>query len=508
MKNISLNQCLTTTVGIFFLIALTGCDNFLKPQPQAFESNETFFTSNDQFIQAVNGAYARLQDWVLQAHILEELRSDNTGFDKELNLGVSSTRFSIEWFVMDSSEDPLNSAWNTIYTGIKDVNSPMSQIDIGKESGNLDQNLGTRLEGELKFLRAFFYFTAVRLWGDVPLILEPLTGGLEAFQIERNPQEEVYEVIVQDLTDAEAALPESYSGSDAGRVTSGAAKTLLAKVYLRRAEYGQAEQKLREVIDSNQYSLLPDYADIFDPQNKYHAESIYEVSFKEGDEGESSNFMYQFAPKASFPEVVPVEVSDGTWGRNIPTRQLVDAYEEDDLRKDVSIGFFDREGIDPIPYVTKWKEATDTNFARQDHNWPLLRYADVLLMLAEAINEQGYDAGEPFDLLNQVRNRAGLSSLTSTDVPDQETFRQALLDERRFELVFENHRWHDLIRFGVAVETMRTHGELAIENPSTPFTPVHPLDPNAYNVEPFMLLYPIPESELTVNPNMVQNPGY
>ncbi|MDX1627934.1 MAG: RagB/SusD family nutrient uptake outer membrane protein [Fulvivirga sp.] len=507
MKNLSLRQCTISMAGLLLVIFLTSCeDNFLEPVPQTFESTQNFFESNDQFIQAVDGAYARMQEWVLQAHILEEMRSDNTTHDQQLTKGVTRSLARPDWFIMDAAEPELENAWDAIYTGIKDANVPLSEIENGIETGNLDQELGRRLEGELKFLRAFFYFTAVRFWGDVPLLLEPLTGGLQAFETEQSPKSEVFETIISDLTEAEAALPENYTGSNLGRATRGAAKTLLAKVYLRRGNYAEAEQKLREVINSNQYSLLQNYADIFDPQNKYHSESIFEVSFKQGDEGESSNFLYQFAPVGSFPEIVPVEV--GSWGRNLPTRQLVAAYEEDDIRKEVSIGFFDRFDIDQVPYITKWSEATDQNFARQNHNWPLLRYADVLLMLAETINEQGYDTGQPFDLLNQIRTRAGLSSLTPTDLPDQEAFRNALLHERRVELAFENHRWHDLVRFEMAVEKMNAHGKLLKENPPTPFTSVNPLDPNAYNVESFMILYPIPENELLTNPNMVQNAGY
>lgn len=504
----SLKKCLKRFIGIFLIIAFVGCDNFLNTKPETFESNENFYTSDDQFIQAVNGSYARLQDWILQAHVLEEMRSDNTTFDQQLNKGVTRSLSKPEWFVMDSNEREVHNAWNAIYTGIKDINVPLAQIDKGIEKGNLSQDLGERLEGELKFLRAYFYFTAVRFWGDIPLLLEPVKGGLEAFEIEQTSKAEVYEVIIQDLMKAESVLPKSYSGSDRGRVTSGAAKTLLAKVYLTRGEYIEAEQKLREVVNSNQYSLLSNYSDIFDSNNKYHAESILEVQFKEGDEGESSNFIYQFAPVSSFPEIIPVEVSDGTWGRNLPTRELVNNYEEGDIRKEVSIGFFDRHDIDNIPYIAKWEETTNTDFSRTNHNWPLLRYADVLLMLAEAINEQGYAPGEPFDLLNQVRNRANLSSLGPANLPDQQAFREALLRERRVELAFENHRWADLIRFDVAVETMRNHGQNISENPTTPYTAVNPLHSNAYDVQPYMLLYPIPETELIRNPNIVQNSGY
>lgn len=494
-------------IGLLFIVLFTGCDNFLQPEPESIATNANFFKNNDQFIQATDAAYNQLQSWVLQAHILEETRSDNTHFDNGLNRGVLRSLVRIDWFVLRSDEPAIENAWNSLYSGIKDVNLPLSKLENGMQNGTLDSDLGQRLEGELKFLRGYFYFTAVRLWGDVPLILEPFNSGLNTFEIKQSPKDEIFDVIIQDLQDAESMLPESYDNTSLGRATSGAAKALLAKVYLWRGNYSDAEAKSREIVSSNQYALLEDYEDVFDPQNKFNSEIIHEVPFKEGSEGESSNLIYQFSPVGGFPEVIPTLVGDGTWGRNLPTWQFVDAYEEGDVRKDASIGYFDPDGVN-IPYIKKWDEATDDNFARTNHNWPLIRYADVLLMLAEAINEQGYNPQEPFDLLNEVRDRAGLAALTPADLPNQETFRRALLDERRFELAFENKRWYDLVRSGYAVETMRAHGEEAIKNPSTPITETTPLDENAFNVESYMTLYPIPENELIINPNMEQNPGY
>jgi len=495
-------------VGVLLVLTFGGCDNFLQPDLKTTPTKSSFFKSEDQFLQAVDGAYASLQPWILQAHVLEEGRSDNTTYDNQLNRGVLRSLSRIDWFVMDTSEPQLSNAWSNIYQGIKDANVPLAQIPDGIENGYLDQNLGKRLEGELKFIRAYYYFTAVRLWGNVPLILKPITSGLKAFDIKQAPQDEVFNAVIQDLNDAVNNLPAKYTDANVGRVTSGAAKTLLAKVYLWRNEYSKAENLLREIVNSGTYSLLPNYADIFSPQNKNNAESIFEIQFQEGDKGESSNFIYQFVPRGSYPEIIPKLVGDGIWGENLPTRELVSSYEDGDIRKDISIGFFNRSDIDSIPYVKKWDHATDPNFARTDDNWPVLRYADVLLMLAGAINDQGYETGEPFDLLNKVRNRAKLPSLTPNDLSDQKSFRKALLHERRVELAFENHRWFDLIRYGVAVDTMRVHGQIAIQNPATPFTSVTPLDPNAFNVQPYQLLYPIPESELIVNPNMKQNPGY
>lgn len=505
MKKLSLKQVRNITI-LLLLIVYTGCESegFLSPEPETIETGANFFETEDQFLQSVNGAYSRLQEWVLQAHVLLEARSDNTTNDNELNRGVLASISRIDWFGMRADESEVEQAWNTLFTGIKDANLPLSELDRARQNGILEEELAQRLEGELKFLRGFFYFTAVRLWGDVPLILEPFSSGLETFEIVRNPKEEVFEAILQDLRDAETLLPESFDSSNKGRATSFAAKAMLAKVYLWQSNFANAEEKLREIVNSNRFSLLQDYSRIFDPDNKFNDEIIHEVPFKQGSEGESSNFIFQFAPVGSFPEVIPRLVSDGTWGKNLPTLQLVNAYEDGDLRREASIGIFDPQG-ENIPYVKKWDEATNEDFARTNHNWPLIRYADVLLMLAEAINEQGGNMSEAETFLNQVRNRAALNDTTTMG---QSELRDIILQERRFELAFENHRWFDLVRKGVAVEVMRAHGEEFTDNPPTPFNQVNPLPDDAFNVQEFMTLYPIPENEIILNDNMTQNPGY
>jgi len=494
---------IVSTLCISF--AFTGCtDEFLSPNPETTSTSANFFEKEDHFRQSVNGAYASLQDWVLQAHVLLEGRSDNTTFDNGLNRGVLRSNLRIDVFVTRSDEPEIGNAWNTIYSGIKDINLPLSELESAVERGILGSDLASRLEGELKFLRGYFYFTAVRLWGNIPLIAEPFTTGLSTFEIEQSPKEEVFNTIIQDLQDAESLLPESYEVSNLGRPTSWAAKALLAKVYLRRDEYVNAEEKLSEIITSGQFSLLQDYGSIFDPQNKFNSEIIYSVPFKQGSEGESSNFIFQFAPVGSFPEVIPTLVGDGTWGRNLPTWQLVNQYEDGDSRKNASVGIYRPDG-DSIPYVKKWDEATSEEFARTDHNWPLIRYADVLLMMSEAINEQGGRLPDALTYVNQIRNRAGLSDTTASG---QEILRDIILHERRIELAFENQRWFDLVRSEKAIERMRNHGNKLRKNPPTQYTQTTPLPDNAFKMEDFMTIYPIPQNELIANDNMNQNPGY
>jgi hypothetical protein len=270
----------------------------------------------------------------------------------------------------------------------------------------------------------------------------------------------------------------------------------LGKVYLTQRNFAQAAATLKEVIDQaaeNKYMLLPNYADVFRVTNENHRESIFDVQFKKGGTGEGSPFTNQFAPRAS--GTIVTKVGPGL-GYNIPTQDMDDAYEPGDLRKAVSMsaGYMNGSTFVASKYVTKYLDVPfQANDA--DNNWPVLRYADVLLMYAEALNEQGFVADGPaFDYLNQVRARAGLPARTAVNadpalqVADQAAFRLAVEQERRVELAFENHRWFDLVRTGRAIDVMAAHG---------------------IAIEPYQLLYPAPQSQIDINPAIItQNPGY
>ena len=257
------------------------------------------------------------------------------------------------------------------------------------------------------------------------------------------------------------------------------------------------------------YSLLTgsptSYRDVFDPANKGNSEIIFDVQYLGSEEGQGSNFMYQFAPNNSGnivtgdPQIINL---GGGSGWNTPTQDMIRAYEPGDLRMDISLqtGFTDNEGnfVDQ-PYVSKYNFGFELS-GSTDVNFPTFRYADVLLMRAECLNEQGYTAdGEAFELLNQIRNRAGLANLTSAGAPNQQAFRDALLQERRVELAFENHRWYDLLRSGEAVSIMNTHGEEEIQLRS------NIIPSGAYQVTENKLLVPIPQREVTID-NLEQNP--
>ncbi|WP_162340711.1 RagB/SusD family nutrient uptake outer membrane protein [Cyclobacterium salsum] len=502
----------TITLNIqfrFIVLAVflgSGCsEDFLTVTPNHYITEADFFQTDDDFIQATNGVYGDLQTFTLSAHILQEGRSDNTTYDNALDqgaLGGAAQLGFLDQFNETSDSNSISGPWNQIYNAIKDCNFPLSYL----ETATIDPDLARRIEGELRFFRAYFHFIAVQYWGDVPLLLEPITTAEQAFAIERTPISEVYQAIIADVQFAISSLEPSYTGGNKGRVTSYAAKMLLAKVYMTSTDYrdyGLAQQELEDIVNSGLFEIIPSYADLFDPAMKNSKESIFEVQYLDGTAGEASNFIYQFAPFGSRGTVFLGPGNGG--GRNIPTLDMINTYEVNDLRKDVSIGYFDR-GTLSVPYAKKYDNDVDPDFATTPDNWPIYRYADVLLLLAEAINEQAYNPGLPFTYLNEIRSRANLPDLTTTDLPNQDAFRTAIAHERRVELAFENHRWFDLLRTGKAIEVMSAYGQVELANPTTPPPNFLPFDENSWVITPNKLLYQLPSEELNLAPFIQQNP--
>jgi tetratricopeptide (TPR) repeat protein len=294
------------------------------------------------------------------------------------------------------------------------------------------------------------------------------------------------------------------SKQEAGRATSGAARTLLANVYIVQKKWAEAEALLKEVVNSNEYALMADYAEAFsgNAANKNNKESVFEVQFLEGAAGLNGNFMYQFMPRPISPtEIVTImgttnpQPLDGE-GNNIPTPDIIAAYEEGDKREDVSIGYITLAGSarsnKVYPYIKKFAKphALHNNHGM---NWPIYRYSEVLLFLAEALMEQGKDA-EAVQHLNMVRNRAGLKDFAGGDL------REAIYQERRVELAFENKRWFDLVRTGRAVEVITAYGIRIKANPQAYYYP-EGTAPRSHAFSNITLFYGLPADEAALSPH-------
>lgn len=486
---------------LVLLLSLTvACSDFLNVRPVTFVGGEDYYSTEEQIITAVNGVYGRLQGvYTGNLYVFTEMRSDNTTFFYNPNNRCCVPREEVDYFLMNSVNDRLENNWLNLYNAIQQSNVVLNRIgDVEIGAAGLRE----RLIGEVKFLRAFCYFHLVRLHGAVPLKTEEIRSPDQVFSAEKASVDEVYDQILLDVKEAANNLPPQYSGSDVGRVTKGAALTLLGDVYLAREDFEAAASVLEEVVRSGQYELLADYASVFDPSHKNHKESIFEVQYSASIDGENSNFIFIFGPWNAGVELTGYQGQ--LESMNIPTPDMIRAYEEGDLRKDASVGFYIEEGNrnyeeaigDSLPYIKKYHHPPYAREGQSDDNWPVYRYAEVLLMLAESLNEQG-QISKSVEYLNLVRTRAGLEALS---ISDQSAMREAILQERRVELAFENKRWYDLLRSGRAIEVMTKHGEEERNR-------LRRITSEMFHIEEYQLLYPIPAREIRLN-KLEQNHGW
>ena len=488
-------------------LCVGGCKkDFLDQQPEASLTGVNFWKTESDLKQGVVGAYSSLRGMGTFSYwLFGEMRSDNTTFQYNAPQRGQENREQVDQFIANSTNTLIQDFWRESYTAIFRCNDVLDHVDaIPMSAAGKAQ-----ASGEVKFLRAFHYFNLVRQFGGVPLRLEITKSPGDAGSKGRATVDQVYTQIISDLTDAATNLPEAsaYAAIDKGRVSKGSANALLGEVYLTQKKYAEALTTLRKVTG---YSLLPSYASIYLTTNKNNAESIFEIQYySTAGTNLSSNFMYQFAPFNSGTAVTqdPGTNLSFTSGWNTPTTDLIASYEAGDLRKDVSLaeGFTSSTGFVAVPYIKKYNQGF-VQPGQTNVNFPVIRYADVMLEIAECLNEQGFVAnGEAFTLLNSVRSRAGLPAKTSgnpvaaLNVTTQAGFRDAIAQERKVELAFENHRWFDLVRTGAAVAVMNAHGVREIAKAPTQFPS------GSYQLTPNKLLLQIPQREITLD-NLTQNP--
>lgn len=481
------------------ILTLNACD-FLDIPPQNFLSSAAFYETEEDFEQAINGAYAGLYPIYNEDYIMGEIRSDNTHyiFKSGDRGGQNVQREQIADFMEDPSNRYTNNRWSNSYILIARTNQILSSIEKPVFSETVKKNI----KGQALFLRAFTYFYLVQYFGDVPLHLVPSTG-LHDVALPKTPINEIYKQIVADLNEATILLPTKKEQTK-GRVTNGTANMLLAHIYMTLKQYVEAETVLKELILSQQYALLADYSSIFELSNKNSSESIFEIQYLQGTMGIQSNFIYKFIPglldTKELTGVYGNNQSFGGW--NTPTDDLLQSYELGDKRKEASIGYYVDEKGNSYPYVKKYLHS-HLNFDNTDDNWPVYRYANALLLLAEALNEQDKSA-EAITYINNVfgetsiRARAGLNAITTSD---QHSLRELIIKERRIELAFENHRWLDLVRTGKAVEVLSAYGQKVKASPQKYYYPdgSSPL-PQSYNVNENHLKFPIPDRQIVLNP--------
>lgn len=492
---------------VIFGMHLIGCDQILEPEPIGQATLDNVYKDVPGIISGINAVYSPLRTYGAYERTIPAM----AGLASDDEWTCCNEEF--KRFETNEGEDWVQGLWDEHFKGIARSNVILSKLPA-VEFSSKQASLKESIQGQALFLRALYYFNLVRFFGDVPLYITELEDPNDA-AIPRTPTEEVFAQIEDDLKEAAKLLPrkselDGSSGWEQGRATSGAATSLLAKVYLTQEKWAESARAAQEVIDSGEYGLFSDYADNFQGRSENGIESAFEVQFThEGETDTGSRQNNWFGPS---------ELTSGRGAQfQIPTNDTLDfdfagvsgngivqAFETGDLRKDVAMSnyglpsFFNPEsGGLRTPLINKY--FTGKEFPRNNGpvNYPVLRYAEVLLIRAEALNELGRTA-EASAPVNQVRARAGLDPLPDKIVSDQDAFRKAIWHERRVELCFESKRFFDLNRTARLQESMEVQG---IHIDPAKITP-HPItDKPQY-------LYAIPLSEMSTNAEMTQNPGY
>jgi len=469
---------------LIIFVGMTSCNDFLSLSPE-YQINEiNYYQSEDDFETAIIGIYNTLQGLHnLTIMYPSELLTDNTTIN---SYTWTTTASEFDEAGVTSANGIINSIWTSCFTAIAYSNNIISRID----DIEMNETKRNQFEGEALFIRAYCYFYLVRLYGKVPIVEVAFRSPdeISAFDMTRQPISDVYSMIENDLTNAATLL----NGTELskGRASEGAAKTLLGKVYLTEGNYTSAATVLKEVIDMGTYSLVGDYGSMFDGTNEESDESIFEIEYLSGDLGEGNSFSSSYTPGLFNMAIFPNNMNGN--GYMCPTQDLFDAYEDGDLRKAASV-------VDSVLLTDGTYEHTLCGLKFVDFstgtsgdggiNYTALRYADVLLMYAEALNENNQtSAALPY--INQVRERAGLNDLSGLS---KDEFTLAMEKERRIEFFHEGHRWFDLLRTGRAQSVLNAY-----------FASTG----NSYTLETYELLMPIPDDELEISPELEPNEGY
>jgi starch-binding outer membrane protein, SusD/RagB family len=455
--------------AILTILGVFGCKkNYLNLTNPDKLTTTNFYKTSAQFQQAANGAYQPLQDLYNGAFwAMGEMRSDNTSYEYDDQDRSGTDKEEIDEFRELNNNDIVFSFFSDSYVGIGRCNAILGRLPAAK----IDTAIGGPVAGQAYFLRAFNYFNLVRMFGDIPLVLIESASLSDAFKVaHKSPAATIYTQIEKDALGAIQRLPVKYVSTsptdtadlaDKGRATKGTAETMLAEIYMTEKKFDLAIPLLQDVIASGAYKLNANYADNYGLTNENGPESIFEIQYIEGPNGLSSDFVDIFCPWDVYDDsVTGYDILNGASnGWNIPTQDMLDAYEPGDKRRAASLNedFISDEWGYLVPYITKYNSKGAVQY-QTGNNFPVYRYSDVYLMLAEALNEQGYAAGgDAFHYLNLVRERAGLADKTGVNVASQQDFRTAIYHERQVEFAFENHRWFDLLRTGQASAVMQAH---------------------------------------------------
>ncbi len=511
MKNIT-----GIIVALLVMITFSSCKELITDEPQSKLIQDGFFNSTMTINEGILGCYAGMANIMMDEWRFTENRSDNgcvnsTGTGSQPRVDLTDIKF----FRTPTSQPLLYSFWYKYFQNILNINSILPSVEKGQVYV-APETLRSQYEGELSFMRGYHYFILVNLWGDMFKITKVVTLD-EAKTYDRRPVAEIYkDIIIPDLIKAAAQLPSSYtSSSDLGRVTKWAAKGMLAKAYMTlggTSNLALAKGLLEEIINSSQYNLLTTgitvagtalspYASIFDVTNELNREIIFSVRYLGGASGIGSPFWTLFAPDGTANLFLKVGTPGG---HQNPTPELAKLYAADplDTRTGSCFKVYVKNKTTTIYYPSKYMDPNMTQANQSENDWIVLRLADVILLHAEIMAQDGNFALAHIDV-NKIRARAGIAQLLPFTSPTAAL--DAVYKERRLEFAFEDQRWFDLLRMNTsygdpekAISILKT--SVFVTDWAVLYSLYNPIVPPTQNYfTTGRLLLPIPQQEIDSN---------
>nr|WP_121271832.1 RagB/SusD family nutrient uptake outer membrane protein [Pedobacter schmidteae] len=536
---------LMAVASVMFVMP-TSCKKWLKEEPYSLYASDTFFKTTDEADMAVLGVYQQMTGTAGYGFYMSMVFDIDSDIAQMQGATISDGPRQVAHYSIPTAHSYMLDTWRQMYRGINRANlviEKVPQMDLYKNGTDAQKATLNKILGEAKFLRGQYYFDLVRLFGDVPMKLKS-TEATDDVLLPRTDRYEIYTQIIKDMTEAAAVIPENSAKSKDERVSKGAVKGMLARVALfaggfslrqngvmeqpsnYKEYYALAQKMTSEVMTSGEHSLNASYEQIFKNHCKFilePKESMYEVALfnATGGSGNSGVVGTWNAPIAD---------NGNPYGRANSfyktTALFQKSYKTGDLRRDVAVctykldvtgaqvaqttGRLD-EGWAPGKWRRDWQNTGPKDLNNTDINWTLLRYADVLLMRAEAENElNGGPNAAAYDAINQVRRRAYGKPLNTPDAAvdlpaglNKDDFFERLKQERAWELCFEGMRRMDLIRWNILATSIKaTQVALKAYRSNYAYIAADYFTPNKNE------LYPIPQIERDLNTNLSQNPKY
>ncbi len=493
------------------LLVLSSCsEDFFNRYPTDKMTLENYMKTVPEIESVLNAAYGGMRgNYANSIVYFGDLPTDNA-YDYKLN--NSQSHISLHESTVDSKNSIISDLWYACYQVINRCNLVIEAMDrVAPEDDRYEE-----IVGQARFIRGYTFYLMVRIWGDVPLVLEDIKDYMTVFSYGRDSVDEVYKTIVEDFEAAERMLPDFWPSADKGRVSAVAAKAMLGDVYLTRGQHSKAKTYFYQIIDKEgaQLGLLDDYAAIFDANNANNKEVIFSIQYAHNQTPSMSNYLGNASLGNIQGQYVDPEGEGKSkiYGVNIlmMTHELEAKFTAGDKRRSVIYtGISSPDYLCTIPMTLKYfdyQNVADGKSGNPDSGCKTIvsRYSDILLKYAECLADEG-DLDGAIAQLERVRGRAGLTTSVESD---KAAVLQAIADERQLELCMEGHRWFDLLRTHKAAEVMDDFYKRK-NAPQLHETILEYEYGNNSSLEEFELVYPLPYAQVELNKNVLkQNPVY